>query len=109
MSIDLDHSATQVHKSNHHHSHTIRADLSRIATFCLILGIHLVIMGPPCQPFSRAGNEGGFHDVRSAPIGSMINIATFAQPQVIIMENVLGFLYGNNGTWYHTLTSLFKQ
>lgn len=52
----------------------------------------LLAGGPPCQPWSSAGLQKGFHDPRGLLIGQMIRIADELKPRFVLMENVRGLL-----------------
>ncbi len=57
----------------------------------------ILIAGPPCQPFSVLGNQGGSNDSRN---GFPVCISAIEQisPSVFILENVKGLLGKNR--WY---------
>ncbi|MEU8608450.1 DNA cytosine methyltransferase [Actinoplanes sp. NPDC048791] len=55
--------------------------------------------GPPCQPFSVAGqwtNTGrlGMSDKRAGTVVAMLDLAETLLPRVVLIENVAGFLQG---------------
>lgn len=54
----------------------------------------VVIGGPPCQPFSVAGLQGGVDDSRNGFPG-FISAVRQAQPRLFIAENVRGVFYRN--------------
>lgn len=57
----------------------------------------LVIGGPPCQPFSLAGNRQGMYDPRGTLFYEFVRIVRDALPIAFVMENVPGLLNWNNG------------
>lgn len=58
---------------------------------------HIVIGGPPCQPFSVGGKQNGIHDSRNGfPV--FIDAIKKVEPKVFMFENVRGLLYSNK--WY---------
>lgn len=61
---------------------------------------HIVIGGPPCQPFSVGGHQRGMEDARDGfPI--FIDAVRRLQPRAFLFENVRGLLYANK--WYFEL------
>lgn len=62
--------------------------------------IGIIIGGPPCQPFSRIGNQKGFEDARDGfPI--FIDAVKRLQPKVFLFENVQNIL--GRHKWYFDL------
>ena len=58
---------------------------------------HIVIGGPPCQPFSVGGDQKGHNDTRNGfPI--FIDAIRKLRPRIFLFENVRGLLYSNK--WY---------
>jgi DNA (cytosine-5)-methyltransferase 1 len=57
----------------------------------------ILVGGPPCQPFSVGGNQGGLTDARD---GFPIFLAAIkqCQPELLMIENVRGLMYRNR--WY---------
>ena len=66
----------------------------RLTTETRLPDAHVVIGGPPCQPFSVGGNQLGSEDGRN---GFPVFLAAVKrlQPSVAIIENVRGLLYRN--------------
>lgn len=59
--------------------------------------IDIIIGGPPCQPFSRFGNQNGMEDARDGfPI--FIDAVRRIQPKVFLFENVANIL--GRHKWY---------
>lgn len=62
--------------------------------------IDIIIGGPPCQPFSRIGNQKGIEDARDGfPI--FIDAVKRIQPKVFLFENVQNIL--GRHKWYFDL------
>ena len=62
--------------------------------------IGIIIGGPPCQPFSRVGNQQGMKDARDGfPI--FIDAVRRIQPKVFLFENVANLL--GRHKWYFEL------
>jgi len=65
-----------------------------------IENIGIIIGGPPCQPFSRIGNQKGMEDARDGfPI--FIDAVRRIQPKVFLFENVANLL--GRHKWYFEL------
>ena len=65
-----------------------------------IENIDIIIGGPPCQPFSRIGNQKGIEDARDGfPI--FIDAVRRIQPRVFLFENVQNIL--GRHLWYFEL------
>lgn len=57
--------------------------------------------GPPCQPFSTAGQwsqngRRGMGDERAKTVHALLSITETFLPKVVLLENVLGFIEGRN-------------
>lgn len=52
--------------------------------------------GFPCQPFSIAGNKGGFNDERSNVFWKLLSIIEYHQPKCVILENVKNIINHDN-------------
>jgi len=59
--------------------------------------------GFPCQPFSIAGNQGGFADKRSNVFWKILEIIDFHQPKCVILENVKNLLSHDNKKTFNTI------
>ena len=60
--------------------------------------------GPPCQPFSKAGqwstsSRTGLLDPRSRCLDGMLDLVQHFQPLVMLIENVGGFVSGPTSAW----------
>lgn len=51
-----------------------------------------VVGGPPCQPFSTAGNRLGTNDPRGSLFMEFYNVIKVVNPRFFVMENVKGLL-----------------
>ena len=71
---------------------------------------NILSAGFPCQPFSIAGKQMGFDDVRSNVFWKILEIAKHHKPQCIILENVKNLSTHDNGDTLKTIiTSLEKE
>lgn len=48
-------------------------------------------MSPPCTPFTRRGNRRGLEDPRARSLVHLIHAVSKVQPEVVALENVVGF------------------
>jgi tRNA (cytosine38-C5)-methyltransferase len=53
----------------------------------------MILMSPPCQPFTRQGNQNGYTDNRAQSFLHLIEMIPKLnkKPNYILMENVKGF------------------
>jgi len=65
----------------------------------------LLCAGFPCQAFSLAGRRLGFEDTRGTLFHEIVRIAKERRPRIILLENVKGLLYHDEG---RTLTTIIK-
>jgi DNA (cytosine-5)-methyltransferase 1 len=68
----------------------------------------LLAGGPPCQPWSSAGLQGGLNDPRGGLLVEMTRMADELRPHFVLMENVRGLLtaVGPNGRPGEILSSI---
>jgi len=65
----------------------------------------MLCAGFPCQAFSLAGRRLGFEDTRGTLFYEIVRIAREKRPGIILLENVKGLLYHDDG---RTLTTIIK-
>lgn len=68
----------------------IEGDVAQ-AAFTPFRGVDVVHGGPPCQPFSVAGKQGGASDPRNL-WGEFVRCVLQARPRAFVAENVVGLL-----------------
>jgi site-specific DNA-cytosine methylase len=61
--------------------------------------LSVLVAGPPCQPFSKAAQwsetgRSGMKDPRAACLGALLDLVDKFLPEIIFMENVIGFTEG---------------
>ena len=60
----------------------------------------ILCAGFPCQPFSKAGDQKGFEDVRGNLFFNICDIVKYHKPKFLILENVKNLSSHDNGnTW----------
>ena len=72
--------------------------------------IDLVVGGPPCQPFSKAGywahgDARRLSDPRSDTLGAFLRVVREALPKVVLLENVEGLKYAGKDEGLQLLLS----
>lgn len=102
-SFDFEEKALAVHRANIRGGNLLRpagikrqrrhieadlSDLLAIAPDIAELAPDVIVGGPPCQPFSRAGKGLGDADSRAKLTEAFGVIAVVARPRYIVMENV---------------------
>ena len=65
--------------------------------------IDLYVAGFPCQPFSMAGDRGGFGDKRGNVFWSCLDVIKTKQPTYFILENVKALLWHDKGNTWKTI------
>lgn len=59
--------------------------------------------GFPCQPFSIAGKQEGFEDVRSNVFWKILEIIDYHQPCAVVLENVKNLVSHDGGNTFKTI------
>jgi DNA (cytosine-5)-methyltransferase 1 len=65
--------------------------------------------GFPCQPFSIAGKQKGFDDVRSNVFWKILEIVKYHKPQCIILENVKNLSSHDDGDTLKTIKASLQK
>lgn len=65
--------------------------------------------GFPCQAFSLAGRRLGFEDTRGTLFFEIARIAKQRRPQLLLLENVKGLLYHDNGKTFTVILSTLDE
>lgn len=63
----------------------------------------LLVGGFPCQAFSVAGKRQGFYDHRGSLFFEIARIVRETQPRLLLLENVKGLLFHDEGKTFHTV------
>jgi len=103
---EIDKYAIQVY--NKHFNHKNYGDITKInekelPDFDLICG------GFPCQSFSIAGKRMGFKDTRGNLFFEIARIIKEKQPRLLLLENVKGLLFHEQGRTFRTIISTLDE
>ena len=97
-----------IYNSNLDHSNFVLKNIHDIDTKD-IPKHDLLCAGFPCQPFSIAGEKKGFNDTRSNVFWKILDIITFHNPEIILLENVKNLKSHDKGNTYKIIEeSLIK-
>lgn len=72
-----------------------------------LLGVDVLISGPPCQGFSTAGKR-LIDDRRNHLLTLTGHLARRINPKVLVVENVAGSLCGGHARYWHELNSTMR-
>lgn len=99
LGLDNDKSSEEIITKNRSDQPFILDDISKVKTEEILTQsglqkgeIDVIIGGPPCQPFSPAGNIASMYDPRSRPLLEFIRVVREAEPKAFVMEEVPGLL-----------------
>lgn len=66
--------------------------------------------GFPCQPFSKAGEQNGFHDEKSGDLFyHILKVLRFHAPKYLILENVPNFAKHDEGRTWRIAEKLLRE
>ncbi|XP_062955881.1 tRNA (cytosine(38)-C(5))-methyltransferase isoform X2 [Cynocephalus volans] len=92
--IDVNTVANEVYKFNFPHTQLLAKTIEGITLEEFDrLSFNMILMSPPCQPFTRIGLQGDMTDPRTNSFLYILNILPRLQklPKYILLENVKGF------------------
>src|SRR5690242_2593286 len=106
LSIDFDRLACETYKANFPRvdvlCSTVRCELERIPRADIIIG------GPPCQPFSQAGERKGEADERDC-VPDFIAAVERGKPRMFLMENVDSLMSIVDGRYAQKIYTMFTD
>jgi len=106
IAIDNNVNANDVYKANFQNSLLIEGNIENVDAKSLILGeggrCEILMMSPPCQPYTRKGKKEREKDARSTALAFIIDMFEDMddvcdedmRPKRILLENVVGFELG---------------
>lgn len=89
--IDIDQMAKRVYEANFAHRYFTLSLESVKASWLDSLQANAWWLSPPCQPFSRRGNQKDRSDSRSLGLENLLRMIPALRPRWILLENVIGF------------------
>ena len=101
--------ACQTLRFNRPEWNVVEDDISNVDFTHLNGKIDLLTGGFPCQPFSYAGKQLGFEDIRGTLVFEMARAIKEIQPKVFLAENVKGLAENDNGKTLETIISILEE
>ena len=102
LSNDMEKSSKNIYTLNFPDYNFILKDLHEI-TNEEIPPHDILCGGFPCQPFSIAGKQEGFDDIRANVFNKIIDILQYHQPEIILLENVKNLKSHDKGKTFKTI------
>lgn len=93
MPVDIDQDAKQVYELNHPPAHRfLTREIQSLSSETLrAFDADFWWLSPPCQPYSRRGQQRDIADPRAASLLHLIKQIECLRPRAIALENVVGF------------------
>lgn len=104
---EIDKYAREVYKHNFG-DYPTHSDIRNVATRD-IPEHDILCAGFPCQAFSVAGKRMGFDDTRGTLFFEICRIAKQKRPRYLLLENVRGLLYHNEGETFRAMLSTLDE
>jgi DNA (cytosine-5)-methyltransferase 1 len=104
---DIDSNSQKIYTSNFH-SPFILGDFNTIDVHD-IPKCDIITAGFACQPFSIAGLQKGFEDVRSNVFWKILQCVECLKPRVVILENVKNLVGHDKGHTFETIYNNLKS
>ncbi len=120
VAVEMDHDCCETMRANRRWP-VIEGDIHHVTTKQILATAELqrgeadvLIGGPPCQPFSKAGywargETSRLHDPRAATLNAYMRVVEEAQPKVFLLENVEGLSYAGKNEGVELLLEFVKQ
>lgn len=112
VAVEQDHSCCETLQLNRPRLSVIEGSIFEVSTRKILKraglrreNVDVVVGGPPCQPFSKAGNwaraDGqppGLSDPRADTLAAFMRVVDEVRPRVVLLENVEGLQNGGSGS-----------
>ena len=108
VASDYDQQACDTYRKNFSGVDVVQGDVRKIDWTPLRNKIDLVAGGPPCQPFSVAGNQRAAADVRDM-LPEFVRAVEEIQPTLFLMENVAGLVGPRHLDYFNQKIQLLQQ
>lgn len=101
--------ACQTLRFNRPEWNVVEDDIANVDFTHLKGKVDLLTGGFPCQPFSYAGKQLGFEDIRGTLVFEMARAIKEIQPKVFLAENVKGLAENDDGKTLETIISILEE
>jgi len=109
FACEIDKSARETYKINHHIADDIFAEDIMKVESADVPDHDVLCAGFPCQPFSQAGFKKGFDDIRGTLFFDIVRIIDAKRPKAIFLENVQHLLKHNDGKTFKKIQEVITQ
>ena len=106
---DAESASQAIYKANHPDTPFHLKDLHDVDVAREIPPHDILCAGFPCQPFSVAGQQGGFKDARANVFWKMVEVLEVHRPRVIVLENVRNLATHNKQSTFRTICGALEN
>ncbi|KAF7266545.1 hypothetical protein GWI33_020054 [Rhynchophorus ferrugineus] len=90
--IEINNVANQIYKHNFPETNLLNLNIEGLTVKIIEkLDVDTILMSPPCQPFSRNGNQNDVNDHRTDSFRHILNLLPKLNIKNLLIENVKGF------------------
>ncbi len=107
VAVELDASAAATYRHNFPETFFLEKDIQEVS-FADCKDIDLVAGGPPCQPFSVAGEQLAENDPRDM-VPEFVRVVGEVRPKSFLMENVPGLLTAKHKAYTSSVLQMFQS
>ncbi|EKU83891.1 DNA cytosine methyltransferase [Massilia timonae] len=108
VAADFDAQACATYKRNFPDTDVHQGDVRSVDWTRLRGKIDLVAGGPPCQPFSVAGNQKAADDIRDM-LPEFVRAVAEIRPKLVLMENVAGLASSRHETYLNEKLAIISE
>ena len=105
---EYDAAACETYRRNFGKTDLVESDIRKV-TVDSIPDFDVLTAGFPCQPFSIAGRQKGFEDIRGNLFFEITRIVDAKRPKVILLENVANLIEHDNGRTFLVIFNSLAQ
>ncbi len=106
--IEKDAACCRTYRHNFPNINLIESDICKVETERLST-VDVIAAGFPCQPFSIAGKQLGFADIRGTLFYEVARIARDLQPRCLFLENVPNLIEHDKGRTFITIHNVLSE
>ncbi|MGM9603129.1 MAG: DNA cytosine methyltransferase [Faecousia sp.] len=99
---EYDEDAAKTYRYNFKNSNLVVKNIKKV-NVDTIPDFDVLVAGFPCQPFSSAGMQKGFHDTRGTLFFEIVRVVEQKRPKVVFLENVANLLGHDDGKTFLTI------